>query len=370
MRFFLMLFAVVLVFPILAGCWDQELLKDIRIVFIAGIDYASNGKLESTSLLRDVTSSEVGREETNELHTVVGSTPRRMGDILNMEVGGTYSTSKMRVILLGEEVAKHDIYPMLDIFYRDPKSALNAKIAVVQGTARDIIKIKKTGTLLVGDHIEKMLESMEKATIIPEITIQTLCSVMLDPGEDFALPYIINNNNQPAVNGLALFQNTHMTGKLDKDDALLYLLMANQKNHMARITLKVHEEKEPNVRNYITIDVENLKRKMKVAVENDQIKVNLDLKLKVNAIEYPEDDLDEKKVIDDLNDKLSKILTKKSEDIIQKMQKVNHDGFGIGRQLMAFYPETWKKIKWPEQYAEVQFNPSVSVEIVNHGIIN
>lgn len=372
MRFAFILLVAGSCLAILAGCWDQELLKDVRIVYMGGFDYASNGKLQSTFVLRDVTGSNAEKKEVNEIHTVVGSTPRKLGELLNMEVGGSSTPSKTRVILLGEKIAKHDIYPMLDIFYRDPKSALNAKIAVVQGTAKDLMDIKKTGNQLIEEHIEKMLDSVEIATIIPKGTIQTLCATMLDPGEDLAMPYIIKNNNQPAVDGLALFRNKQMTGRLGKEDALLYLLMSNQKSKKARITVKVHEEKKQNVSNYITIDVQKLKRKMKVSVEDKQIKVDLDLKLKVNALEYPEDDLDEKKVRDQLNKKISTELTKKSKEIIRKMQKSKHDGFGIGRHLQAFYPEVWKEnqFEWAEHYAEVQFNPSVTVDIVNHGIIN
>ena len=372
MRFFFILLVAGSCLALLAGCWDQELLKDVRIVYMSGFDYASNGKLKTTFVLRDVTGSNAETKEGNEIHTVIGSTPRKMGELLNMEVGGDYSPSKTRVILLGEKIAKHDIYPMLDIFYRDPKSALNAKIAVVQGTAKDLIDIKKTGDQLIEEHIEKMMDSMEIATIIPKGTIQTLCAIMLDPGEDFAMAYIINKNNKPAVDGLALFHNKHMTGKLGKEEALLYLLMSNKKRKKARITVKVHEEKKQNVSNYITIDVQKLKRKMKVSVEDKQIKVDLDLKLTVNALEYPEDHLNQKKVRDQLNKKISKELTKKSKEIIRKIQKSKHDGFGIGRHLKAFYPELWKEIQfeWPEHYAEMQFNPSVTVDIVNHGIIN
>lgn len=372
MRFSFILLIVGSCITILAGCWDQELLKDVRIVYLRGVDYSSNGKLKSTFVLRDVSGSNAKTKEVNEIHTLVGSTPRKMSELLNMEVAGSSTPSKTRVILLGEKIAKHDIYPMLDIFYRDPKSALNAKIAVVQGTAKDLIDIKKTGDQLIEEHIEKVLESMEISTLIPKGTIQTLCAIMLDPGEDFAMPYIINNNNQPAVDGLALFRNKQMTGRIGKEDALLYLLMSNKKNKKARTTVKVNEEKKPNVSNYITIDVQKLKRKMNVSVEDKQIKVDLDLKLTVNALEYPEDHLDQKKVRDQLNKKISKELTKKSKGIIQKMQKVKHDGFGIGRHLKAFYPELWKEIQfeWPEHYAEVQFNPSVTVDIVNHGIIN
>ncbi|MBN6189007.1 hypothetical protein JQN58_19315 [Aneurinibacillus sp. BA2021] len=54
------------------------------------------------------------------------------------------------------------------------------------------------------------------------------------------------------------------------------------------------------------------------------------------------------------------------------MQEARCDGLGIGRQLMTFHPNIWKKQKgdWESNYQKVQFAPVIQVEITKKGIID
>lgn len=53
-----------------------------------------------------------------------------------------------------------------------------------------------------------------------------------------------------------------------------------------------------------------------------------------------------------LNKELSKQLTKEAKRITKKLQKANCDAFGIGRHLIAYHPDLWKKKNWNEDYAK------------------
>lgn len=194
---------------------------------------------------------------------------------------------------------------------------------------------------------------------------------MLDPGDDFALPYITNNGANPSIYGIALFSGDRMVSTLKSEDSLLYLLMANKLSQTASLTLKVDQEGNRNPDKYLTMDIQQLKRKMKVNVQgNRNIKVTLDLNVKITAIEYPKDHLNKRETVGRLNKKLSEELTRRSQAITQKMLQAKHDGFGIGRRLMAYYPTTWKSLNWTADYPKVEYVPKVTVEIVNHGIMN
>lgn len=108
---------------------------------------------------------------------------------------------------------------------------------------------------------------------------------MLDPGDDFAVPYISHHEEKPTVHGIALFQGDKMAGTLKAEDSLLYLLMANKLSKTANLTLKVNEEGKQRPEQFIAMDIQSVKRKMKVYVQgNRNIKVTLDLKIKVTAI--------------------------------------------------------------------------------------
>ncbi len=90
---------------------------------------------------------------------------------------------------------------------------------------------------------------------------------------------------------------------------------------------------------------------MKVNVSSGKkISANLTMDLKVTAIEYPKDDLGNPQTIKQLNGKLSKILSRKMDQIIVEIQKANSDILGIGSEVKAYHNEAWKHIDWNKEY--------------------
>ncbi|MFB7814038.1 Ger(x)C family spore germination protein [Paenibacillus chitinolyticus] len=364
--------ASLLTLLLLSGCWDQQLLKNSRIIHIGGFDKGENGKLKATVAFPDVSSTEGGRSETNELHTVTSNTTQQARGFLDREISGNYSPSKLLVLLLGEEWARaQNIMPYMDVYYRDPKSPLNARLAVVNGTAEDLIGLKKVGTKLLGRFLDALLENMEDGTVIPRINFQSIGPVK--PGQDFALPYVSIHNKKPVVQGVALFHSNVMTASLNSEESLIYLLLKGQRGKTARLTLPVNigeeEENETKADRYITVDLHKYSRKMKVELtESGGVRVNVRLKINAAVIEYPLDRLNKKETLQKLDAALSRLLTARAKAITRKMQEANHDGYGIALRLMAFHPEAWKKMNWEKDYKEVQFEPDIRLKIERKGI--
>ena len=70
-----------------------------------------------------------------------------------------------------------------------------------------------------------------------------------------------------------------------------------------------------------------------------------------------------------LNKELSKQLTKEAKKITKKLQKANCDAFGIGRNLIAYHQDLWKKKNWHKDYEKVKFKPEVEVKILYSGVL-
>lgn len=355
---------------LLTGCWDQQLLKDDRLAYVIGYDLVNDSKIQSTTVLLKVSGMPGEKNEYSEVHTATGFTSRHTRDITDREVPGRFSASKLRMILIGENMARQGIYPLLDVYYRDPKSALNSKIAVVQGTANGMIFPKAKNTHINGEF-NRLVRSGEIRTIVPPVNLELICTQMLDPGEDFAVPYLRSHGQSPVIEGIALFNDDKLTGTLNSEDSLIYLLMKDKLSKTASLTLKVEENENETPYNYIALDFQKLNRKLKVKVEGyKQIKVALDLSVKVTAIEYPKDHLYLNQTLEKLDRKLSEDLTKRAVSVVKQMQEHNHDGLGIGRRIIAYHPNAWSKLNWEEDYPHIEIIPKVTVEIVNHGIVN
>ncbi|MED1917982.1 Ger(x)C family spore germination protein, partial [Bacillus thuringiensis] len=306
---------------LMAGCWDQDLLRNARLIYGAGVDLAPNGKLLTTIVIRDLPQSEQ-QSPTNDILYAVGNTPRDTRDKADNQVSRLLRSYRNRVILIGEELAKKDIYPILDVFYRDPKSALNAKIAVAQGKATDILSLKKVGNVLIAEEIDELIKSKEKTTSIPKVTLETIYPAIIDPGEDFVLPYAARKGKRVDVSRIAMFHDQQFTGVLSPNESTMCLLLQARKGKVTSFTQKLGAQNgHKNTYDFITFHVNKSKRKMEVLVQpDDKISVTLDLKWTVSIEEYPKDQLNDKKMIAQLNQHLSKAMTDLAKKTLKKMQ--------------------------------------------------
>ncbi|BCU81942.1 germination protein KC [Polycladomyces abyssicola] len=356
---------------ILPGCWDMEFIKDARLIYATGFDLMPDGKLMFTVTIRDVIESGGGAQQHNTVMKSVARTTRESRDMIQSMVAGKLSAYKIRVHVLGESVAKKNIFPFMDVLYRDPKSALNARVCVAEGKAGEILQLNKVGVTFIGETVNEMISSEEQMTVVPKENVNSIAPVMWDHGQDFTLPIVKKVEKNVKVTGSALFHGHHMTGKLNRQESTLMLLMAGRKAKLARLTIPVDQKQNPQLANYITFEVKKAEPKMKVTVKpGNRIDVDFPMKLTVSAVEYPLGELSQKTVVQRLNKQLSAILTARSQQVIQKMQRANCDVFGVGRQLIAFHHDTWKQLHWKTDYRKVRFHPRVQVEVTGSGILN
>jgi Ger(x)C family germination protein len=361
---------LVLLCLLLTGCWDQHLMKNAVLVQILSFDLTPKEELLLGVSIPIIEESSGGPQATvkSETFSAEGHTPRDSRLKIDREISGILDTSKNKLILFGERMASTGIYPSLDVIWRDPRNSLGATLGIVEGEAVDLLGIKPKHETNVSEYIQDALISAEENSIIPNETIQTLASEMLDPGEDIVLPYLkMNKKKSVVVVGLALMDEKKYSGNLPPQDSTLLLLMNNKKGKYARFTKQVNNDKHHELNNYISFNVQNMKRKLKVQVKDGEVTVQLNLDLKIIVDEYPKGDVP--KEIERLNKLLSKELTEDAKQVIKKLQQANSDVFGIGRRLIAFHPKTWEVQDKKDYFKNIKFNTRVKVEIIKHGIV-
>ena len=352
----------------LSGCWDQRLLKRSRLVYSSAFDLTEDkDKIRGTAVIRDFKEG----VPTNLEVMATGHTIRDVRIHLDKKVSDNFEPSKNRIFLLGETLAKEDIYDFLDIFYRDPNSSISSKIAITKGDAGSYLMPLMANNVLISEYLIESISSAETTTEVPKANLQTICTIMFDEGRDFMLPLFKTVNQEIQLDGTALFDQRKMTGELNYTESTLMLIMMNQKSKVARFVTKVSSGKEPNIQNYITFNVVKPKARVEIIkAEPGNIHVNLTLKSNINIVEYPPNQLFDEKEVKRLNKTISKDMTKRLENTVEKVQAANSDIFGLGRELIAFRPEAWKKMDWKEEYPNITFHSDVEMEIVGTGIIN
>ncbi|MYL72127.1 Ger(x)C family spore germination protein [Halobacillus litoralis] len=359
----------------LTGCWDEKQFKNVKLVLSLGFDQGDEGQIIQTVSIPTVNRATEGPgSESLQILSTSAQTPLQARNKIDLMISESYDPSKVKVVVLGEDLAKKNIYPILDDMYRNSRSNLNAYLAVVEeGTAQDVISMNHAGATRISNYVSGLLEAAVSSTHATGENLQLLCAELLEPGIDFSVPMlkIEDEGNLLTFSGMGLFHDKAYTGeKIDAEQTTLFMLLEGVKGRVARLTEKIDDNKKEEILDYVTVNVAENDRKMKIENKDGEISVTINLDMKVKIVEYPSDHLYVKGRVEEIGKKLSETLTEDSVDIIAQLQEANSDIFGIGRRVKAYHPDVWKKIKWEEEYPEISIKPSVKVEVIQHGIIN
>ncbi|HLR42288.1 MAG TPA: Ger(x)C family spore germination protein [Pseudogracilibacillus sp.] len=366
----LLLLSVVL----LVGCWDERLLKEHVLILSVGYDLVDDKKLMKTSTFPNEPKSgaEGGEPGETETITVVGNTVKDAEILAEQYSPETFDRSKAKVLLIGEDLAKKGMFPTLDSVYRDLRAPLSATIAVVEGTAKDALEITEKYSLLTSDFYADLIDTSDQAGLIKSEDLQSICPVILEEGKDIALPAIALNEKKSGakLNGLSLFSGDELTGELDLDQSIMFLILSNQTKKRTKVNLQVTEGKEEITKNYVNFSIRDMKRKIKIDTEHHKIKANIKMDLQIEIDEYADDHLHSKKKAKKLKEQINEQLIILAEETIKEMQEANSDTLGIGERIKAYHPKAWKEVDWEKEYPNIEIKPSFSIKIIRHGILN
>ncbi len=363
---------IVCILSLLSGCWDQHLLKEMRLVY--GVAFDQDGEnVKDTVALRTISSTPDMPEE-NQILSVTAKTIRAAKQLIDAKISGRFGTAKVQVYLIGEEMAKNDIYPLLDVLYRDPLGALNGKVAVTEGEASDYLFLEKRGQTLIAEYISELLDSEVDAGVVPDLSLQRVCTYMFDEGHDFMLPYLNFDSENSLVNlkGVALFDNQKFTGEiLDKEESEVINLLSRYVKEKGSFTKKVNDDEEQWINNYVSFDVAEVKNDTSFSFPGNEVKVDIDIEMEVDVTEYPENRLRDPAVKKKLNKKLSEIFTKEAKAAVKKVQEANSDVFSFGRDLLAFHSDKLEGGKLGKNYfKEMDITPTIKVKVKNTGVLD
>lgn len=361
------------------GCWDQNLLKNISLVLTSAVDQGEEDNAKFSITYRKVQQSQsmeqgnTGSYSTTVL-TTEAPTLRKARTNFSRIVDQKIDISKMRVMLIGDEFAQNRLLPYLDMFYRDPKSPLLANLAVVQGgSCVELINQLLKEKLIVSDYLNNLITTASQSSLVAPKNIQNVRSKMLQTGEDFTLPLLHFDQSKQliSVKGVALFDNEKKKGELYGQDAILLTLMDGKMGSYATFTKKVRSDMKSKESNYITLQVTDSKRDIKIVnPDHRDLTFSLNYEFTTSVLEYPKDNLDTDKNIEMLNKRLSAILTKDAEKVIASLQEANSDVLSLGRKYRVRHYDEYMKMNWVTDYPKVKIIPKVKVNITQTGIIS
>ncbi|SFS86261.1 Ger(x)C family spore germination protein [Paenibacillus sp. BC26] len=358
-----------------SGCSYHNELKNLQLIYATSLDLNDKNEIVTTVTIQ----SPGGKERSAPTHEVISASGATMEESLYKKIGvqlaGPVATSKNQVMLISDKLARQDMAALLDATFRSSADPMLSMVAIVQGKASDLIRLERFGSATAGEYLRKLIISARYETAIPDVTLHSVFPIFFDPGQDSVLPIMKKVGSRAEIDGVALMNNRKYTGyHLNENQSMMLLLLSDKLEGICIMTRNFEdgEKHSPgDFISYISFDIVKLKRSKHVSVNaKGNVTVQLNLSLKASVIEYGKDDLADKKVIADLNKRLSAMLTAEAEQVTKVLRRANSDALGIGRDLIAFHPAYWKSVDWEAVYSKTDFQTKVDVEIISKGIKN
>lgn len=344
---------------LLGGCWDEKHYKDVTNVSLFGVE-GQPGKIKAQFAFP------IFEDGSISYSTITGKGTTVLGAKNDTNTKEGLDIAELQVLLISEESAKSDLYKYIDALYRDPRNRLSAHMAIVQGELAPYFEPHESMGKDISTYYSELIDTAVRYTSVPKVDIQQVCRLLFEEDIALALPYINigKESGTPEIAGTALFNKREFTGEvLDKKESVFFNLLRTEKGKYSRLSYMWKSDKGESP---LTVDVISIHKDWEIS-DN---KIDASYKIKLSVEEFPHDSLDNKKTVKEVEDYLSKELTKDFTKVIKKLQEAKSDAVGFGRSVRAFHPTLWEKGDWSDTFSELPISVKVKAEILRTGILN
>ena len=373
---------VVIILITLTGCYNYRELNDLAIVSaisVSKVDEEYNVIVQVVKPKKEQDTSNINQPNFITFKSK-GETLQEAFRLIVKESPKKIYGAQMQVLLLDESVAKDDLSDILDFFAREPE--VRNEFYVLVSKNDNVLEVLTPLDNISSQNIMESLEANNKYLGYANlVTFNDLLAYYQNERIQIALPsiYLTGNNNvgdeeenidaskvdtSVVLGPLAIFKGNKLIGYLSEEESLAYnIVMDNITN--ALITNKYDDDK------YIVSELIKSKTDLEVDSKNNKINITVKGNAAIKEVNYNninlKDENNVKKIEDDLNKKIEKLVKNSIKNVTKKY---NSDIFGFEN---LFYKEDYKyykqiKDKWSDKiFQNLEIKVDSKFEIVEQG---
>lgn len=371
---------------LLTGCKGQPELNHIGIVVAVAIDKdpENGGVILTSQVIRPASldKKSPGKDAPTELVSTKGKTIFEAIRDTTQEFDRINFYAHTKVIVIGEELAKEDITPVLDFFVRGRQLRGYTWLCIAKNApARDIIGVKDGIDRIQANYLKDIIENKKYQYKVTASSVIDYYRKALQEGNNpiTGVLEIVEVPNQPVekkegkttkeirFSGTAVFKKDALVGYFnEKETQGLNWIIGKVQSGVITLPSLLDQER------LISLEIKSSEAKITPEIKDGKISFVIKVKAEVILVEeqaklkisYP-------KLMLDYLEEVRKEAKKEIEDEIRvavnKAQKELHsDVFGFGNTLNREYPEQWHGIKdgWSEMFPDVDYTVEVEVKVI------
>ena len=375
---------VVIILITLTGCYNYRELNDLAIVSaisVSKVDEEYNVVVQVVKPKKEQDTSNINQPNFITFKSK-GETLQEAFRLIVKESPKKIYGAQMQVLLLDESVAKDNLSDILDFFAREPE--VRNEFYVLVSKNDNVLEVLTPLDNISSQNIMESLEANNKYLGYANlVTFNDLLAYYQNERIQIALPSIYLTGNidegdkdeniddsmvdtSVVLGPLAIFKGNKLIGYLSEEESLAYnIVMDNITN--ALITNKYDDDK------YIVSELIKSKTDLEVDSKNNKINITVKGNAAIKEVNYNninlKDENNVKKIEDDLNKKIEKLVKNSIKNVTKKY---NSDIFGFEN---LFYKEDYKyykqiKDEWSDKiFQNLEIKVDSKFEIVEQGNI-
>jgi spore germination protein KC len=278
----------------------------------------------------------------------------------------------IRVLILGEEMAKRGIHSVMEYATRLPNFQTKTYIVVVKGTAKDLA-LNLVNPVMERFPSEILRELLARTTVI-DTTVKDMVMADAFGGDGMTALFRMEKEQSSAEDepiywlrnaGAAIFKEGKMVGDFNVQEMRAALWI---KGKMEDAVISIDS---PTDGKTLSFQIMRSDAQVKTKVNGDRITFRIQVEANDDILASDSTiNLQNVEVIEQLQQLLSRDLKERLEHALEKSQQMGVDAFGLGHFLAWNHPEKWKKWKpnWHDIYREqVSFEVDAKVNVKRPG---
>lgn len=376
-------FLILLLLPLLSGCYNYRELNDLGITTAVSIDYKDNNFYVIAEVINPIKQQDAS-SSNNSPFVNYNSSSSSLQDAFRkvvLESPRQLYAAQLEIIVLSEEVVNNHLEEVLEYFARDPESRTEIKIIVAK--TEDSTKAITLQTLLTSLSSSNIINSLDLQSKVLgmsyPVTLNELLNMYIDPYLEVVLPsmtlygnYEIGDEKENIttsspkaivkIDGSTITKDNKILGYLDLEESKI-LNLINGKLKETIIKMNYYD-------GYIIFEPNRIKVSRELDIKNNIIKINISGYSKTKEIQS-NIDLKDPKEVEKLNKALNMELEKKITDTFNSIrEKYGTDVFGFQE---LYYRTNYKYFKenctnWYENiYPKIKLEVKANVRLYEKG---
>ena len=374
--FLLLILSVIL---LTTGCWNRKELDRLAIVAAVGIDKGEDQKINLTvqvikpGALKSP-SSEGGSGKEKGVWIIKSSGNTIFDAVRNFveKSGRKLFWPHTMVIVIGENMAKDGVLPVIDWFLRDHEIRLQTWVLVTQGEASEVIKGDSGLEKIPASHLEGMIKDSDALSKSVSSNLMEVTNMIICQSSHPVIGRISKNKSgqdeeELLLKGAGVFRKDRLIGWLNPLETRGYLWIKGKvKSGVITITCPEHPDQ------LISLEIIKSKTKVKPRLEMGILKYTIEVDINCN--------LGEQMCIEDLNPEMIAVLEDEERQAVEKeivalirkaQEEYKLDILGLGEATMREFPKEWNKVKeqWAEEFPQAEVEVKVNSRLLLTGML-